>query len=220
MDNNIKKSRNVCIVCNRSDSLDELKIFLQKFSDIYPKQNFTLLNIRNVNLTDEMQNEVVINEKLKIIDKSFCDINEFDNIIANNERSWLGNEGKWEAIFENIILSDFKPVKLPEIVKDKKIIILGENEYIARTIYYLKHSGYNINDVFSLKNHIFKKIICGYKLKNLQIGDSLKDEYVIILSEKEKKLLEKNKDILKHNGYSFIYSAQQIGISDTGFTMN
>lgn len=133
----IRSSRHVGLICNRSDTIDELTEFLLSFSAIYPGQQLTLINIRNdETAADLAESKYKINKKLTIIESIFNDTNE--------QRTWTGNEILW-----NRLLNDYRISNHPVITyinraefHNHKIVIYGAGEHGRACTSFLKNIMY------------------------------------------------------------------------------
>ena len=103
------KSHNVLLLCNRVETVEELKKFLQKFSEIYPHMRITLVNVRhnkNIGL-NETEGRFLKSGKLNLYDMELNDVNE-----NGGWDWWKGNIAGWKAILNNINLSQRSVINL------------------------------------------------------------------------------------------------------------
>ena len=100
----IEKVKNICFVCNRSESIEEIKDFLIEFSKLYKDKNITLVNIRH-NENNKMIYEYSISQNIKIYDVNDNDINENGSNPVVNPKFWVGNKQLWNGICDKLVIS-------------------------------------------------------------------------------------------------------------------
>lgn len=126
-------SRSIGMICNRNDSVEELTDFLHSFSEIYPLQHFTLINIRNNDSEVDLSSNIYhISERLTLLEYEFQDNG------SNNNYKWRGNELMWGRLLSNITVQTPYLKSLRELGKNYKLLIYGVGKYARECIAFLQ----------------------------------------------------------------------------------
>lgn len=110
----INKSGSIGLLCNRSQSLVELEVFLNAFSRMYPQKKIILINIRDEDINERKVQRYAINEYLEIHEYRFR-----DNAVSELE-TWKGNCENWAWVLRHYELSHREDVEtfLPDCSKE------------------------------------------------------------------------------------------------------
>lgn len=134
----ILHAKTVGLICNRSDSLEELTAFLKSFGALYPDQHFILINIRNDESAASIQKtEHHLNHCLTIFEYTGCDQHPKDN---DYERLyWIGNPALWNKVLKNDTLTCHP---LASQIRqwmdcDRKILLYGAGMYCQKFLDFL-----------------------------------------------------------------------------------
>lgn len=144
LNNAILEASTVGLLCNRADSIETLSTFLYNFSNLYPKQNFILINIRNAdNISTIQKYEYTISSRLTIREYLFRDT--YDSVPTTPSNAWLGNTEKWDQL-----LSEYRLTKHPfidyltkQMMTRKNIVLYGAGTYCRKVIHFM--AKYNIS---------------------------------------------------------------------------
>lgn len=110
----LKDSKNILFVCNRDESIENFKDFLESINAIYTA-NYTLINIRHTPNQNKILKKVIFKEsieyaegggggQMRLIEYSFNDIHKNGDNPVLNPDFWLGNEECWDKIMDKITL--------------------------------------------------------------------------------------------------------------------
>lgn len=204
LDGELGGAKRVALICNRTDSLEELQAFLKKFWVLYPHLEIKLINIRN----DEggegssyIAKEYEINDSLSIEEYIF---NDTVNNITGETADWRGNIGIWRDILKNYC-NKYKQhnIEIIQNVKkeNKTFVIYGAGNRCFVLLnkffnYNIKIKGIAVTDTSNNP-----KLIGKYEVNVIEKYD--KDDTIIISLEdrKEAELIKKTileKDIIKY----------------------
>ena len=105
VDNILKDSDSIGLICNRKDETTENLInFAKKFSEIYPNKKIVLINIVHIPNTEKVHESVLFDENnIKIVQFVFSDIPHIKDPVKFPQ--WKGNQLAWEEVFSRIELS-------------------------------------------------------------------------------------------------------------------
>lgn len=121
----IKMSESILFLSCRDETIEDFKIFLKEFANIYPGKKITLINIRHKADTRGIIEKFSL-KNIEIIDYTADDIHPGDKTSENEY--WTGNIVNWETILSNIRLSN-KFIILRLVMKMKHVICKFLNSY-------------------------------------------------------------------------------------------
>lgn len=206
LDEKLKTSESVVLICARTDTIEKLQLFLRKFSELYPHLEMKLINIRN---DEGMEGNVYTTDKYVLSDKLSMEEYSFNddfNTIMKEKYDWRGNMEVWAKILKNYYHRHNleKMQKLKNAGKD--IIVYGAGRQCLMLLqkldkYNIQVKGIAVSDVADNP-----KSIREYHVDTIEKYD--KDDMVVISLEDGKEI-EKIKRVLILKGYSHLYFLNQ-----------
>lgn len=205
LDEKLNKAKSAVLICNRTDDLEKLQQFLEKFSTLYPHLIIKLINIRNnENLQENFcdAKQYLISEHLSIEEYSF---NDSINSITNEKADWHGNVGMWREVLKKYdVVDDVYNAQFIKNIKNNKdsLIIYGAGERCWDLLnqfdrYNITIKGVAVTDIFNNP-----KTIRQYEVNVIEKYDK---RDVIIISLAGRIEAEKIRDVLVSKGYNNIY---------------
>ncbi len=184
MHNEILKAERIGLVCNRRDSIEELKHFLLQFGAIYPNHQIVLINIRNQKEVTFQSKQYDINDRLWIIEYEFQDINEDGDDYINNPNAWKGNVSAWNRVMEDIRIST--PYLLQKLnmldYSDKNIIIYGAGIFATKLIQWLQRYHINIFGIAVSNTDNNPPEVQGIPVKGISEYSDIADQCIVIIA--------------------------------------
>ncbi len=109
MKEKLENAETLLLLCNRNNSMDSLKSFLEAFSNIYPHLTVRLVNIRNIKpywflkIKSRFKRQARISNKASITEYLFSD--NID-IRTGQKYDWRGNTPMWDMILSQYALTN------------------------------------------------------------------------------------------------------------------
>lgn len=101
VDEILKKSESIGLICNRSNVTPENLIdFIKKFSEIYPNKKIVLINVFDSNTEVTKKSVLFKEDNLTVVQFDFLD----KKCTEDNLPNWMGNVKEWESIMNTIEL--------------------------------------------------------------------------------------------------------------------
>lgn len=198
LDDKLEEAKSVVLICNRTDTIDQLSFFLKEFSALYPHLEIKLINIRN---NEEMEvnsyntKQYVLSDSLSIEEYHF---NDTFNSITKEKADWRGNVGVWRDVLRNygnpFVFENIQSIKN----ENKAIVIYGAGKRCLDLLdkfdrYSIQIKGIAVTDI--LNN---PKSIRQYDVNVIEKYDK---EDMIIISLADRNEAEKIKNTLISKGY-------------------
>lgn len=205
-DEQLKNSKRVILICNRTDSIEKLRSFLQEFLALYPHLEIKLINMRhNENLGRDAYttDEYVLSDKLSIeehtLNDTFSDTDE-------ERDDWRGNVDVWAQILKNY----YHPYNAEMMHKlrgvGKDIIIYGAGKQCMMLLqkfdkYNMQIKGIAVNDIANNPKTIRKYPV--------DLIDKYDKDSVVVISLADRTKVEMIKRTLTSKGYYNIYGVNE-----------
>lgn len=144
-DQRIKNSKEVALLGTWNVDMEELIVFLSEFGNLYPSTNFTMINVRNNETAKGITERYrVINERLKISEYEFSDINPIHRV-----GGYACCNEKWDQIVGRLTLKNHPFIEKIKGIMEKRpfLFIYGAGVYGEAAVRYFKKYALHIESV-------------------------------------------------------------------------
>ncbi len=205
MDDKLEKAKRVVLICNRTDTIEKLQLFLKEFSLLYPHLEIKLINIRNneeMEINSYNMKRYVLSDCLSIEEYSF---NDTFNGFTQERADWRGNMEIWGNILNNYYNKHrFECFRIMQKIKDenKELVIYGAGKRCLDLLYRFDKYDIQIKGIAVTDTHNNSQSIRQYGVNAIEKYD--KDD-TIVISLKDRYEAEIIKNTLLSKGYYNLY---------------
>ena len=214
LDDKLEKAKRVVLICNRTDTIEKLQIFLKEFSTLYPHLEIKLINIRedeNVEVNSYNTKQYVVTDFLSI--EEYC-FNDMFNTISNEEADWRGNVEVWGHILKGYYNKNNFEIMQKVKMENRNLVIYGAGKRCLTLLdkfdkYNIKIKGIAVTDLFNNPLSIRQ-----YPVKTIEKYDK-DDTIVISLADRDEAKIIQNTLFAK--GYCNIFFVNDCYVLEKAF---
>lgn len=196
LDAGIRNADRIVLIGNRSEPVEELQVFLQNFSKIYPNVGIRMINMRDTALKENelYEDTVFACDKLSLVEYTF---NDSMNIETGEQYDWRGNLQKWNAVLSGYGLQAFAS-KMETLKREDSVVIYGAGKESLGVIHTLRKYGVPINGIAVTDTEKNPKCIEGIAVFCIE---KYERDSLIIISVQSERAQAEIKRVLDENGY-------------------